>query len=780
MNQLRTRVPRACAAVVAAVTAAVAMNPAPAHAATGPVAVSLTFDDALTSQYRLAPTLAAHGVRATFYLNSGAIDTRGGFGTMSWAWAQELAAAGHEVGGHTLDHVDLMDPAVTAEEKQRQVCDDRARLVEQGFQPTSFAFPGGNFDAAAQQIVQDCGYQSARLAGGLSSSGPRYAERIPPRLGNYTVQVLGTTDNGPITLDALTSAVQAAYEHGGGWLPILFHAVCYPGTSNYDTCMASYRPVDATVVDKFLSWTEDHGGIAVRPFSEVLANGIPSTPMDTTAPSVAITKPAADSSVGAAKPSIGGTAGTARGDLGSVAVSVYSGGAATGTPVQTLTASVSPNGAWTATPAALSDGTYTVRATQKDTAGNTGTSTAVTFTVDTVGPKVAVTAPAANSTSKAAKPEIAGTAGTSPGDSDSVSIGVYAGKAATGTPAQTLSASVAGDGTWAVTPAALADGTYTVRATQKDAAGNTGTSTAVTFTVDTKPAPPPDTTAPEVSVTAPSSGSTSTTASPKLMGKAGTATGDRKSVGVSVYSGGAATGTPVQSLTASVGSDGTWSVTPAALADGTYTVRATQKDDSGNTGLSKPVTFAVEVKSTPEVSRPELSGLSRSVLGQGARGARIVMTGSFDDTTQVRAGRGVRARVVRRSAESLVVRVTVGSRAATGARTVRVVNGDGGAASCARCLRVVPGPKIKALMRSTLVRGRVTWVPIRGTHFTRNTVVRVGGKGVRVKKVRFIGPRKIKVAVATAQRARRTARSVTLLDTRTLGRDFWAKSLRVR
>src|SRR5205814_4763588 len=44
---------------------------------------------------------------------------------------------------------------------------------------------------------------------------------------------------------------------------------------------------------------------------------------------------------------------------------------------------------------ALSEGTYTAQATQSDTAGNTGSSAAHTFTVDVTAPTVTLTSPAA-------------------------------------------------------------------------------------------------------------------------------------------------------------------------------------------------------------------------------------------------------------------------------------------------------------------------------------------------------------------------------------------------
>jgi len=51
------------------------------------------------------------------------------------------------------------------------------------------------------------------------------------------------------------------------------------------------------------------------------------------------------------------------------------------------------SGKWAYAPSHLSDGTYTAEASQKDEAGHTGESTAVTFTVDTVPPALTLLTP---------------------------------------------------------------------------------------------------------------------------------------------------------------------------------------------------------------------------------------------------------------------------------------------------------------------------------------------------------------------------------------------------
>ncbi len=75
-----------------------------------------------------------------------------------------------------------------------------------------------------------------------------------------------------------------------------------------------------------------------------------------------------------------------------------------------------------------------------------------------------------------------GAAGSASGDAATVTLAVYAGSAATGTPVRQVSGAVTG-GAWTATATGLTARTYTLVARQADAAGNVGTSTAVTVTL---------------------------------------------------------------------------------------------------------------------------------------------------------------------------------------------------------------------------------------------------------------------------------------------------------
>ena len=301
--------------------------------------------------------------------------------------------------------------------------------------------------------------------------------------------------------------------------------------------------------------------------------------VDTTAPAVSINPAAAFTND--TTPTLTGAAGVASGDAAAVTVTVYEGSSTAGKVA--VSGSVVPAGSnWSFTPGkALAQGTYTAQATQEDKAGNLGKSAAVTFAIDTSAPAVSISA--VTTPTKNATPTLSGAAGAASGDQASVQVTIYEGGAVGGTVVQFTTATRSGS-SWSWLAAKLADGTYTAQAVQEDQAGNLGKSAAVTFTVDT--------TAPAVTLNAPPAFTSDTT--PTFSGAAGTAGGDQASVAVTVYEG-ASTAGKVAVSGSVVPAGSTWSFTPGkALAQGTYTVQATQEDKAGNIGKSTTATLAVD------------------------------------------------------------------------------------------------------------------------------------------------------------------------------------------
>jgi peptidoglycan/xylan/chitin deacetylase (PgdA/CDA1 family) len=213
--------------------------------------VSLTFDDGLAEQYAARSVLAAHGMHGTFFVNSGRIDTTSAYLTL--AQLRDLAADGNEIAGHTVQHADLT--ALSTDEATREVCNDRTNLLSWGFQPTSFAYPYGHYNAAVERIVAGCGYNSAREVGDVRTpadggcAGCAYAETIPPA-DPYATRAPDSVD-GTWSLADIEHLVTQAEDHGGGWVQLTFHHIADGGGAY------SVTPANFTAL---LDWLQARAG----------------------------------------------------------------------------------------------------------------------------------------------------------------------------------------------------------------------------------------------------------------------------------------------------------------------------------------------------------------------------------------------------------------------------------------------------------------------------------------------------------------------------------------
>ncbi|MBU1345422.1 MAG: autotransporter domain-containing protein [Alphaproteobacteria bacterium] len=288
------------------------------------------------------------------------------------------------------------------------------------------------------------------------------------------------------------------------------------------------------------------------------------------------------------------------GQVATTQTPVVSGSAAANTRVTvregaTVLATPMADGAgdWSATSAALGQGAHTITATAADVAGNTSAaSAAVSFTVDTIGPPAPViAAPVAGQLLTTATPTLSGTA--EPGATVTVRDGA--------TVVATTTAS--GGGGWSATSATLGQGSHTLTATARDAAGNTGpASTSVSFTIDTD--------VPQVpTITTPVDNSSTTQTTPTYSGMA------EAGATVTVFVDGTSIG-----ATSADGS-GDWSKAQAAgLSLGAHTVRATAADAAGNVSASS-ATIGFTVVAAPIAN-------ARSVTTAHDTAVNIKLTGS--------------------------------------------------------------------------------------------------------------------------------------------------------
>jgi hypothetical protein len=259
-------------------------------------------------------------------------------------------------------------------------------------------------------------------------------------------------------------------------------------------------------------------------------------------------------------PTLAGTSDVAPGSV----VRVSAGG-------QTLSALVQPAGGWNVTPAALGDGTHTVTASVTDPAGNPGTDSQA-LTVDTVAPAITI-AGGASALTRYATPVIAGTADVPPGTSVEVTVD--------GEPSTT---SVGAGGAWSITAPELHDGRHRVVVSASDPAGNAAVARQ-TLSVDTA--------APRVTI---AGGASRTTGDvePTIVGTSDAAPGTAVTVSIAG-----------RTMTTLLQPDGTWNVTPTAVDEGTWPVRAEVADAAGNVGSAEQaLTVAVARPVTPPAPPP--------------------------------------------------------------------------------------------------------------------------------------------------------------------------------
>ena len=134
------------------------------------------------------------------------------------------------------------------------------------------------------------------------------------------------------------------------------------------------------------------------------------------------------------------------------------------------------------------EGDYTTVSIATDTVGNAhilANSFTVTFNIDRTDPDVSLVNPADGSSTNDTTPTFSGVAGILSGDLATITVKIYSGPTATGSPVETLVTSRDGTtGAYSVDSTGLIEGLYTAQASQSDAAGNTGTSSANTFKID--------------------------------------------------------------------------------------------------------------------------------------------------------------------------------------------------------------------------------------------------------------------------------------------------------
>jgi peptidoglycan/xylan/chitin deacetylase (PgdA/CDA1 family) len=150
-------------------------------------AFTITFDDASLSQLELGlPVLARQGVAGVAFVPTGLV---GGFfqgePILTLDQLHHLAAAGWELGSHTVTHAKLTKKGVlhvSRERLEHELSESRSWLADHGFESTAFAYPYGRYnDEVEEQAARHYRYVRT-TADGLN---PICAAH--PRLGSYNL-----------------------------------------------------------------------------------------------------------------------------------------------------------------------------------------------------------------------------------------------------------------------------------------------------------------------------------------------------------------------------------------------------------------------------------------------------------------------------------------------------------------------------------------------------------------------------------------------------------------
>lgn len=133
-------------------------------------AFTLSYDDGVVQDRRLAALFRSYGAKATFNLNSALLgkEDRGGYPgkpllDISKVSPGELETvyAGHEIAGHGLWHSDLA--GVGAPRASFEITEDKRRLEALTGRPLRmFAYPFGTFSRDVVEALRLAGYQGAR------------------------------------------------------------------------------------------------------------------------------------------------------------------------------------------------------------------------------------------------------------------------------------------------------------------------------------------------------------------------------------------------------------------------------------------------------------------------------------------------------------------------------------------------------------------------------------------------------------------------------------------
>jgi peptidoglycan/xylan/chitin deacetylase (PgdA/CDA1 family) len=241
-----------------------------------PVTFTFAFDDTFKDGLEMASYLDELNWHGTFYISALRLCLHPAYLTREDV--NSLYRRGHQIGGHSLSHSQMLDLNQNA--LNTQICCNRALISEYFRNPTTFAYPFAHYNHTIRRAVQKCGYCNARsTSDGLKSvrcptCDP--AESIPPedkwRMRSYSIPTTDTFEDLKKRIDdALASETHK-------WVIFNFHKLC---AEEGDKCNTRYRysilKKDYLLLVNYLKELEEQGLVEVKTVKKVMHvfNAIP-------------------------------------------------------------------------------------------------------------------------------------------------------------------------------------------------------------------------------------------------------------------------------------------------------------------------------------------------------------------------------------------------------------------------------------------------------------------------------------------------------------------------
>ena len=197
-------------------------------------AFTLSYDDGVRQDIRLAELFRKYGMKCTFNLNSGLFGDRPQIGNARLEESEiDECYAGQELGGHALYHSAL--DTVGAPRAAYEIIEDKRRLEQHSAMPLNmFAYPFGNFSDRVVEQLRDAGYEGARTVRSTGSFA------IPTDFLRWDP----TCHHGDERLMELAKEFVEGFSFGPRLFYVWGHAYEFDGADNWDVIENLCRFID--------------------------------------------------------------------------------------------------------------------------------------------------------------------------------------------------------------------------------------------------------------------------------------------------------------------------------------------------------------------------------------------------------------------------------------------------------------------------------------------------------------------------------------------------------